>query len=97
MGITDSVADVAFLGVPAVGLVGAVLARLRPKGMAKALVATAVAQALITLIALVGGMIPAYNTTVEILGVNGVFVALWVGSAWLFREAAGPGLERETA
>jgi hypothetical protein len=97
VGITDSVADVVYLGVPVVGLVGGVLGRFRPEGMAKALFATAVAQVLITVIALVGGMVPAYNTTVEILGINGIFVGLWVGSAWLFREAGGPGLERETA
>lgn len=97
VGITDSVAEVAYLGVPGVGFVGAVLARFRPEGMAQALFGTAAAQALITVIALVGGMVPAHNTTVEILGINGGFVALFVGSAWLFQNAARSGLERGTA
>lgn len=97
VGITDSVADLAYLGVPVVGLVGAFLARFRPKGMAQALVATAVVQVLITVIALAAGMVPEYNTTYEIVSLNGIFVVLFVGSAWLFWEAADSELERGTA
>lgn len=97
VGITDSVADLAYLGVPVVGLVGAFLARFRPKGMAQALVATAVAQALNTVIALAAGMVPEYNTTYEIVSLSGIFVVLFVGSAWLFWKAAHSELERGTA
>ncbi len=97
VGITDSVADLAYLGVPVVGLVGAFLARFRPKGMAQALVATAVAQALNTVIALAAGMVPEYNTTYEIVGLSGIFVVLFVGSAWLFWKAAHSELEQGTA
>lgn len=88
VGLTDSAADGLYLGVVAVGLIGALVARLRPKGMAYAMGATALAQALVGPIALVAGIVPAYNSTFEILGLTGFFVALFAGSAWLFWEAA---------
>jgi hypothetical protein len=88
VGLTDSVADLAYVGVPAVGLIGACIAGFRPEGMARAMLATAVAQALVGAIALIAGVVPAYNSAFEILGLTGLFVALFVGSAWLFRESA---------
>jgi len=81
-------ANLMYIGVLAVGIIGALIARFKPHGMARALVATAVAQALVAVIALTAGMVPAYNPAYEILILNGFFVALWVGSAWLFRSAA---------
>jgi hypothetical protein len=82
-------ADLMYGGVLAVGLVGAALARLRPEGMARALLATALAQAVVALVALLAGEHQAAVTSVlEIVGVNGLFVALFLGSAALFRLAA---------
>lgn len=75
------------LGVLAVGIIGAVIARFQPHGMARALFATALAQALVAVSAVIAGM-GAYTPALEILGVNGMFIALFVGSAWLFRRAA---------
>ena len=73
----------------AVGIIGAIVARFRPEGMARALLATALAQALVAVIALIAGKHEAPISSVsEILGLNGFFVALFVGSAWLFRHAA---------
>jgi hypothetical protein len=46
-------ANLMYLGVLAVGIVGALVARFRPQGMARALVATALAQALVAVIALI--------------------------------------------
>ena len=88
IGAAGDRADLMYGGVLAVGIIGALIARFRPHGMARALVATAVAQALVAVIALTAGMVPAYNSAYEILILNGFFVALWVGSAWLFRSAA---------
>jgi hypothetical protein len=83
-------ADLMYGGVLAVGIVGAAVARLRPRGMARALLAMAVAQALVAAIALLAGK---HQDTVsslpELLGLNGFFVALFAASAWLFRRAAG--------
>jgi hypothetical protein len=44
---------------------------------------------LVAVIALIAGMQHAKISSVsEILGLNGLFVALFLGSAWLFRHAA---------
>ncbi len=82
-------ADLMYTGVVATGIIGAIIARFQPNGMARALFATALAQALVAVIALIAGMHQApYISVGEILGLNGFFVALFLGSAWLFRSAA---------
>lgn len=82
-------ADLMYGGVLAVGIIGAIIARFHPDGMARALLATALAQALVAVIALIAGKHQAPISSVfEILGLNGFFVALFIGSAWLFRRAA---------
>ncbi len=80
IGSEENLANLMYVGVLAVGVVGAIIARLRPLGMSRALFATALAQVLVGVIAL----------TVEpgsTLILNGFFAALWVGSALLFRRA----------
>lgn len=77
-----------YAGVLAVGIVGAIIARLQPHGMARTLFATAIAQALVAVIALVAGLGYPASPPLEIIGLNGFFVALFVGSALLFRQAA---------
>ena len=89
IGETGDRADLMYGGVLAVGIIGAFLARFRPHGMARALLATALAQALVAVIALLAGKHQAPISSVpEILGLNGIFVALFLGSALLFRQAA---------
>jgi hypothetical protein len=57
--------------------------------MARTLLAMALAQTLVAVIALIAGKHQAPLSSVsEILGLNGMFVALFLGSAWLFRQAA---------
>lgn len=74
-------ANLMFGGVLAVAFVGAAIVRFRAGGMAGAMVVTAVAQALVALIAFSAGLdIPLIPTA--------VFVGLWLGSAALFRLAA---------
>ena len=77
-----------YFGVLAVGLIGAIVARFRPPGMARALFATALAQALVAAIALSFGLGLPWSPPAEILALNGFFVALFVGSALLFWFAA---------
>lgn len=89
IGTEDNAANLMYAGVLAVGISGAFVARLEPRGMARALTATAAAQALVAVIALIAGLGLPASPPLEILGTNGLFVALWVGSAWLFRHAAG--------
>jgi hypothetical protein len=82
-------ADLMYFGVLAVGIIGAIIARFQPEGMARALLAMALVQALVAVIALIAGKHQAPISSVwEILGLNGFFVALFIGSAWLFRHAA---------
>ena len=81
-------ANAMYLGVLAVGALGAVIARFRPRGMARALVATALAQALVTAVALSLGLGAPYSPPLEIVGLNGLFIGLFGASAWLFRRAA---------
>jgi hypothetical protein len=70
----------AFILVWANAAVG-LIARFRPRGMARALVATALAQMLVAVIALIAGLGSAGPITA-------FFTALWLLSAWLFRKAA---------
>jgi hypothetical protein len=89
LGREGDLADLMYIGVLAVGIIGAIIARFQPPGMARALLATALAQALVAVIALIAGKHQAAVSSVaELLGLNGFFVALFLGSAWLFRKAA---------
>lgn len=88
IGSEDNDANLMYYGVLAVGIIGALIARFQPRGMARALFATALAQALVAVIALIAGMGYPWSGPLEILVLNGFFVALFVGSAWLFRRAA---------
>ena len=88
IGTEQDRANAMYIGVLAVGITGAILARLQPEGMARALFATALAQALVAVVALIFGLGSPVSGPLEILAVNGLFVALFVGSALLFRHAA---------
>jgi hypothetical protein len=81
-------ANLMYLGVLAIGSVGATIARFQPLGIARALLATALAQAVVGVIALILRLGSPASGPLKILALNGVFVALFVGSALLFRRAA---------
>ena len=82
-------ANAMYIGVVAVGIVGTIVARLRPEGMARVMLAMALAMALAAVIALIAGEHQAAHSSVfEILAVNGFFTALFAGSARLFQHAA---------
>ncbi len=92
IGVEGDPFDRLYGGVLAVGIAGALIARFRPRGMARAMIATALAQTLVTVIALlVGKQHVAVSSVPEIVLLNGFYVVLWVGSAWLFRKAARAG------
>ena len=88
IGTEDDNANSMYVGVLAVGIIGAIIARFRPHGMARALFATALAQALVAVIVLIFGLGSPWSGPGEILALNGFFVSLFVGSALLFRYAA---------
>lgn len=81
--------DRMYLGVMVVFLVGVALARLRARGMALALLATALAQAVVGAIALGAGYHDVPGASIlEIVGLTGMYVVLFATSAWLFRQSA---------
>ena len=83
----DNPANLLYLGVLAVGGIGAIIARFKAHGMAHALFAMAIAQALVAVIALI--FYPSASPgPLGILVLNGFFFVLFVGSALLFRRAA---------
>jgi hypothetical protein len=84
IGSEDNPANLMYGGVLAVALIGALIARFQPLGMARALAATALAQASVAVIALLAGL----GSTGPSLFLAGFFAALWLLSAWLFRKAA---------
>ena len=84
-------ANVMYFGVLGVGIVGSIVERLQPQGMARALFATSVAQAAVAAIAVLAGLGLPRSGPAEILLLNAFFVALFAGSGWLFRRAARGG------
>lgn len=81
LGSEGNPANLLFGAVLAVGLVGMLIAKFQSLGMARAMEATALAQAAMTLYALLGGY-------AEVVFHIGVFIVPWVLSAQLFRKAA---------
>ena len=85
-------ADLIYLGVPAVGVIGAIIARCRPRGMARAMFATAVAVMSLPVI-LVAGLTPLSPNIAGdafphgLLLFHAPFAALYGGSGWLFRKS----------
>ena len=86
-----------FAAVLAVALVGALIARFRPRGMARAMVATALAQVLVAVIAFSAGWGAADPSWPrDILLATAFFTPLWLISAGLFRKTAGMDVAKGT-
>jgi hypothetical protein len=97
----DGLVNLMYVGVLAVGFVGAVIARFEPRGMALALFATSVAQMLVLVAALVMWKAgwrdplmdpqsphpPFHPGIAPVFGLNGLFAMLWTVSGLLFRHA----------
>jgi hypothetical protein len=90
----DDPANLLYVAVLAIGFLGAIVARFQPHGLAHALFATAVAQALVGGVALT---LPNTASPVQIALLHGLFVALFAGAAWLFRYAARQGVPQPGA
>ena len=81
IGSEDNAINQIYFAIPAIALVGSVLARFRASGMAVAMAAAAAAQ-------LAAGGVALYHD--HFTGPLTVFfTGLWLASAWLFRAAAG--------
>jgi hypothetical protein len=82
--------------VPAIGFIGAFIARFKPQGLARAMFATALTQVLIVVVALIFWR-SAFDEPPGIVGVlmlNAIFMMLWVGSGLLFRHASALGTKQ---
>ena len=86
IGDENNDANMMYVGVILVLIIGAIIARFRPMGLARALYATAAAQALVPAIAVFVGLGPVASWDVLVLTV--FFVGLWLVSARLFRNSA---------
>jgi hypothetical protein len=92
IGSEDNPANLMYGGVIAVATAGAIIVRFRRHSMARVLVATAFAQALVGVIALVAGLgSTGANWPRVIIVLTTFFTALWLLSAWLFGRAASRG------
>lgn len=81
-------ADMMYLPVLAIGFLGTLVARLRPPGMVRVMTFMAFGMAVVTLIALAMGLHHSpVSSVAEIVGLNGFFISMFIGSAWLFRQA----------
>jgi hypothetical protein len=86
--ITDSSADGLFLLAALVGIVGIVVALVRPAGGMWLVGGAAVSVALSCIATLATGAVPnPYVPTLELLGITGLFVTLYGASAWLLHES----------
>jgi hypothetical protein len=90
IGSEDNPANALYFLVIFVGIIGATTARLQPKGMARALFATALAQALVPVVAFIVWRPDFSPGVVQVFVLNAFFVTLWIVSALLFRHAAEP-------
>ena len=89
-------ANLMYSGVIAIGLLGALVARFRPRGLSRVLVVVALAQALVPVIALIVWPQVGWGAAgmLGVFALNALFVMLFVGSALLFRRAANVRPER---
>ncbi|MDZ7721325.1 MAG: hypothetical protein U5R06_00500 [candidate division KSB1 bacterium] len=85
IGAEHNDANLMYFGVLAVGMIGVLFARFHPRGMARALFATALAHLIVSVITLAAGFAATQPLKTSIL--NGFFAALFFGSAWLFHRA----------
>lgn len=81
-----------YIGVVAVVIIGTIFSRFTPGGLERTMYATAVALALVAVIALLANMhqYPG-SSVIEIIGVNGFFATPFVVSGLLFRYAGKNG------
>jgi hypothetical protein len=83
VGSEDEPVNLIYLGVIAVAVIGAVIARFRPRGMARAMAVTAGAQVLAGAVAVT--LVP--DIRGFLLG-TALFAPIWLLAAWLFHKAA---------
>ena len=79
IGSEDNDANLMYHGILGIGLIGAVISRFRPEGMALAMTVTAGAQFIVFVVAWAAGW--AFTGPITVF-----FMVLWLRSEWLFRQ-----------
>lgn len=98
IGSEDNPANLMYFGVVAVGIIGAFIARFKVEGLALTMFAMALAQAVVAVIVLLGGLYQSPPSTVfHIAGINGFFITLFVVAGLLFRYVAQERAEQNAA
>lgn len=90
IGSADNDANLMYFGVLALGVIGTVVSRFQPEPFAKVLIGVAAGQVLVAAIAIVGDL--GTDGTIwpwDLVGLTGFFTTMWIGSAFLLRNAAG--------
>jgi len=90
IGPESSASNGLFLLLPIIGAVGALLSRGSATGLSKTMVASAVVQAGIGLLALFMATAAPGGSFLPVLALTGVFTLLWIASAMSFAKAARP-------
>lgn len=81
--------DAIYLAVPAVAVVGAAVVRFRAGGMALAMAAAALTTLVVAVVAVVLVLVTDESASIlDIVGISGMYAAMFAFSAWLFRGAA---------
>jgi hypothetical protein len=89
LGDEGNPANLMFLGVIAIAIFGAMVARARAAGMSNAMLIAAGAQVLAGATGLATGWAsPGSEGIYEVVLGTGLFTSMWLLSAWLFRKAA---------
>ncbi|HAC15733.1 MAG TPA: hypothetical protein DCE78_07290 [Bacteroidetes bacterium] len=89
IGSEDNMFNLLYLAVLAVGAIGGAFYKFAPRGMSYTFVAMASVQAILGITALLAGMqhVP-HSSVIEIIGVNGFFITLFLIAAIMFHHVA---------
>lgn len=87
VGSGANTANILYMALIGLSFVLGCVVRFRAKGMVGVMIAVAIAQALITTVAFMQGLVGA-EETFAVLVLNGFFIVLWVAAALLFSKAA---------
>ena len=89
IGSSNNDANMMYIGVLATAFIGALLARFQPRGLARAMYTTAVAQVLVAVIAIAAGLgSQDPGGPWDIAALTSFYSALWVSSGVFFQKAS---------
>ncbi len=88
IGSESNPANAVYLAVLVVVLIGAVASRLRPRGLASTMLASAITLLAIAFLASAGQLQGAHTDLFEVMRIHGIFITLFLGAGALFSSAS---------